>query len=94
MQITATDSNRVIDILRSFDVKRAGLFGSQARHDTHAGSDLDLLVEMQDSASLFDLIRLKHTLEDTLHISVDLVEYAALKPVLRADILNEEIRLI
>jgi len=94
MQLTTKENIRVKELLTSFGVKRAGIFGSQARHETHAGSDLDLLVELQQNASLFDVIRLKHLLEDELHISVDLVEYAALKPILRNAILKEEIRLI
>ena len=88
------NSEQVKKILQSFGVRHAGMFGSQARHQTNPGSDLDLLVELQESASLFDIIRLKHALEDALHISVDLIEYNALKPVLRAGILNEEIRLL
>ena len=94
MQISINESNRVKQILLSFGIKRAGIFGSQARHDTHAKSDLDLLVEFQSKDSLFDVIRLKHAIEDELNISVDLIEYAAIKPVLRKAILNEEIRLI
>lgn len=94
MQITASDTNRIKNILLSFGVKRAGMFGSQARHEAHSGSDLDLLVELQESASLFDVIKLKHTLEDALHIGIDLIEYGAIKPILRDQILTDETRLI
>jgi len=94
MQLSTADNSRIKNLLISFGVKKAGIFGSQTRQETHSGSDLDLLVELQQGASLFDMIRLKHLLEDELHISVDLVEYDALKPIIRNTILQEEIRLI
>jgi predicted nucleotidyltransferase len=94
MQISTFDSNRVKNILLSFGITRAGIFGSQARNETHVLSDLDLLVEFDHSATLFDMIRLKHEIEDLLHMNVDVVEYAALNPFLRSNVLNDEIRLI
>ena len=94
MQISTSDSTKVKDILLSFGITRAGIFGSQARHDTKLRSDLDLLVEFNHAASLFDMIRLKHELEDALHLDVDIVEYAALNPIISGNILREEIRLI
>mgnify|MGYP006299624145 FL=1 len=44
--------------------------------------------------SLLDFARIKLSLEDALRAKVDLIEYDALKPSLRSDILKEEILIL
>lgn len=61
---------------------RAGdprLFGSVARGTDRPGSDLDLLVSFDDSASLFDLARLHLELEALLGITVDVLDEGGLR---------------
>jgi uncharacterized protein len=55
------------------------VFGSIARHEDHACSDLDILVTLDDDASLFDLARLHLQLEDLLGIPVDVLDRRGLK---------------
>ena len=81
---------RILPVLRKHGVKRAGIFGSVARGDATPESDVDILVELDAGASLFDFIDVKHALEDALGKRVDLVQYAAIKPRLRDRILREE----
>lgn len=54
------------------------IFGSVARGEDRAGSDLDLLIDLDDDASLFDLARMHLELEDLLSVRVDVLEAAAL----------------
>ena len=77
-------------ILIEHGVKRAGLFGSFVRDEAKAGSDVDLLVELDDNASLLDIAHIKGELEEALGLKVDLVEYSAIDPRLRERILAEE----
>ena len=58
-----------------FPLNKVLYFGSYADGKATEESDLDLLVEFGDDKriSLLDVIRLKHNLEDELHISVDVV---------------------
>lgn len=61
-------------------VKRVYLFGSYARGEATEESDVDLLVEYDDSkkvVSLFETFRYKLGLEDILNSSVELVETSA-----------------
>ena len=70
-----------------------GIFGSYARGDFHADSDLDLLVDFDEGADLFDLVGLQQFLEDKLGCRVDLVSRRSLREELRTSVLNEMINL-
>ena len=90
LTVIAEIRQRILPVLRKHGVKRAGIFGSVARGDATPESDVDILVELDAGASLFDFIDVKHDLEDALGRRIDLVEYAAIKPRLRDRILREE----
>lgn len=58
-------------------VNKVYLFGSYARGDAKEDSDIDLIVEIDDSKkrlSLFDFLRLQLGIENSLNKKVDLVE--------------------
>lgn len=78
-------------VFARYGVKRAAVFGSAARGQETAKSDVDFLVELPPNISLFDLVSLKNDLEDLLKAPVDLVEYNAIKPSLKPHILGNEI---
>lgn len=84
----------IVPILQTNGVMRAGIFGSRARNEKTQNSDMDILVEMERSKSLFDFINLKLALKELLSSKVDLIEYDTLKPLIRDSILEEEIRLL
>jgi uncharacterized protein len=78
------------ETIRGFGVKRLGLFGSCARGEATASSDLDFVVELKNET--FDAyMDLKEFLEELFHCSVDLVLIDAIKPRLRESILGEAI---
>ena len=83
-------SIKIITVLKSEGVLKAALFGSVVRGEAGKRSDVDLLVELDDDKSLLDLVGLKLNLEEKLGRKVDIVEYAAIKPILRDIILNEQ----
>lgn len=85
---------KILPILRAHKVKRAAIFGSYARGEARPDSDVDMLVELPKGLSLFDVIHIKHELEDRLHKKVDLVEYGGLKPALKENILSEQIPIL
>src|SRR5882762_11787215 len=63
------------------------LFGSAARDEARADSDLDLFVDYdpQRKFSLVDLVGIKHFLEDSLGVAVDVTTRDSLHPMLRKD---------
>ena len=65
--------------LRKLCVRRLGLFGSCARGEATAGSDLDFVVEFSHKS--FDAyMDLKSLLEDLFRVRVDLVTVSSIKP--------------
>lgn len=82
--------NTIVPILKKEGVLRSALFGSYVKGTSNDKSDLDILVELPKEKSIFDFIDLKLKLEDALHLKVDLVEYEAVKPLLREEILSHQ----
>jgi predicted nucleotidyltransferase len=80
------------EALRPFHVKALFLFGSVARDEATAQSDVDLLVDFDETPSLFEFARLRRILGEILGSPVDLVTRPALKVQLRDRILSEAIR--
>jgi len=85
---------KAVPILERYGVARAGVFGSVARGDAGAGSDVDILVELPKGASLLDLVGLKIDLEGMLGNEVDVLTYNSLYPLLKERILSEEVAIL
>jgi predicted nucleotidyltransferase len=75
--------------LKSYGVKRIGLFGSLTRGEQTPESDLDILVEFERDQKIFDnYMDLKIFLEELFACNVDLVVKEAIKPALKESILE------
>lgn len=68
------------------------LFGSLAPRDHTEASDIDLLVDLEHGAGLFQVIRLVAELEELLQSHVDVVSANSLRPW-DEDVLEEAIPL-
>ena len=79
------------EIRRQYKAEIKAVFGSYARGDFHADSDLDLLVDVDTGATLLDLVGLQHFLEDRLGCKVDVVTRRSLREELRASVFSEAI---
>ena len=79
--------------LRRRGVRHAAVFGSVARGQATAASDVDILVELDPAAplGLFEYARLKLDIAMLLDGRADVVNRATLKPLLRDRILNEAV---
>ena len=82
---------KILPILKRHGVKKAGLFGSYARGDLNAQSDIDILVDIDEEISLLDFVGLKLDIEDALGNKIDLVEYSTIKPRIKDRILQEQV---
>ena len=75
----------------SFKVKSISVFGSYLRGEQKENSDLDILVEFNETIDLFEFIQLENYLAEILGCKVDLVMKDALKPRIKDRILREAV---
>jgi predicted nucleotidyltransferase len=54
-------------------ISKAYLFGSYASNEQTLESDVDIIVDFEKQANLFDLIRLQQNLSELLNLKVDLL---------------------
>jgi predicted nucleotidyltransferase len=66
--------------LSGFKIKSLELFGSFARGEAGADSDIDFIVDFQGSTTFDQYMGLKIFLEDLFHRSVDLVTRRGIRP--------------
>ena len=78
-------------LCRKYEVRELALFGSAARGEQNAGSDLDFLVEFEPQARIgfLALSSLSRELSLLTHRRVDLVPKAGLKQTIRDEVLAE-----
>ena len=80
------------ELAQQFGVKSLSLFGSVARDEASAQSDVDLLVEFNRPIGYFGLFALQDHLEKLLNCRVDLGTLNSLKPNIRERVMGEMIR--
>jgi uncharacterized protein len=76
-------------MMARYRAKEIGLFGSFVRGEQVPGSDIDVLVDFEEGADLFDLTGLALYLEEQLQRKVDVVPKRALREELRESVLRE-----
>ena len=87
--------SKITKVLKKNKVSKAGIFGSYSRGEQKQNSDIDIVIQIEDkNMSLLGFIGLKLKLEEILRKKVDLVEYSALRPLIKTRILNEEVSII
>jgi len=73
---------KIVKILKAFKEEYAeqygiislGVFGSTARDENQAGSDVDVVIRLKKQ-DLFNIIGIKQALEEMLHTNVDVISY-------------------
>ena len=89
------DEAKLADLCNRYQVRELSLFGSAARGEMRADSDIDLLVEFLPDANvgLVEHAGLMLDLARLLGRKVDLVSMSALKPHIRSSVLAD-VRLV
>jgi len=76
-------------VTAQYKVREIGLFGSFVRGEQRENSDIDVLVEFEEGADLFDWVGLALFLEGVLQRRVDVIPKKALREELRESVLSE-----
>lgn len=82
-QVLATLNSQREEIMRCFEVKHLGIFGSCARGEMRPDSDIDVLVEFDGPPTFDGYMDLKFYLERLFGTGVDLVTEDAVRPRMR-----------
>jgi predicted nucleotidyltransferase len=83
----------IVKVLKRYNIKKAGIFGSYVRGEQRKDSDIDILVEYPNGLGL-RFVGLALELENKLGKKVDLVTYSGIHPLLKKSILREEVKII
>jgi hypothetical protein len=84
---------RNADALRARGVRHAALFGSVARGEAEAGSDVDILIELEPGAApdMFSYAGLTQYVADLFPGRVDVVSRDSLKPRIRPRVMADAV---
>ena len=89
IDMSPMDPARIRALGHSYPISYLAVFGSYARGDQTANSDLDLLVWFSKKVSLFDLVRIEREMSSRLGVQVDLVTQGAMSPHIRPHITRD-----
>ena len=84
---------QILEVAARHGASRVRIFGSVSRGDASPSSDIDLLVHLNENATLLEQIGLKNDLEDLLGCNVDVVDDDAVSPAIRDVIMAEAVTL-
>ena len=85
------DKSKLNKLCVQYNINFLGIFGSYARGDADANSDVDLLVEFSETPSLFQHVGIEQTLSEALfnNKKVDLVQKKSLNKYIAPHILKD-----
>ena len=92
-KIKETIQSNLPALRKKYLIKSLGLFGSHVRGEQKKRSDVDILVDFEETISLFKFVDLEIELSELLGKKVDLVMKSALKPKIGERILEEVVYL-
>jgi len=85
--------SEILALARRYGIRRIRVFGSTARGDAHARSDIDFLVDPGPDVSIFDLGGFQLELQMLLGCQVDVVTEKGLRSRIRKQVLDEAVPL-
>ena len=84
---------RILDLVAEHHASNVRIFGSVARGEARPDSDIDILVDFEKGASLFDLSGLTERLRGLLHFPIDLGDPKSLKPHVQPSVAKDQLSL-
>jgi len=91
-EVVGSKRDAVVALAREHGATNVRIFGSLARGEADAASDVDVLVDLDYGRSLFDLGALAVSLEGLLGRRVDVLTEKGLKARIRDRVLRESVQ--
>ena len=85
--------DEILRIARKHNAEKVYVFGSCARREETSDSDVDLLVDFNQKATLFDQVDIQEEMHSLLDCKVDVVSKRGLHPYIRSRVLAEAVEL-
>ena len=92
-EVKAVIKDKKNKLQTDFGVTSIGIFGSYVRGEQNEESDVDILVDMRDGVTLFDLMALELYLSDLMGKKADVVMRDGLKSRIASQVLSEVVYL-
>jgi uncharacterized protein len=92
-QLLQQNRDEILCIAARHGASNVRVFGSVARGDATANSDVDVLVDLEPNRSLFDLGAFLEDLKSLLGCRVDVVTEKGLRARIRERVLQEAVQL-
>ena len=92
-EVVLPNREKILQIADQYGARQVRVFGSVARRQDDAESDIDFLVDMEPGRSLFDLGGLLVDLEKLLNSKVYVVTERGLKDRIRDRVVHESVLL-
>ena len=89
LKLTKEIEEKVISFLKECGSKKISIFGSYVRGEATPESDLDIIVEFEESISLLDIVGFEMDLSERLGIKVELLTEKSISPYIIEDVLAE-----
>ena len=89
----ATVLDEIARALKEQGATKVAVFGSYARREERAESDVDVIVEFSTRKSLLELVKIERELSETLGMKVDLLTERSISPYL-VDIVKQQMEVI
>lgn len=81
--ISLEQQKLIFDIVSGYNPRMIGIFGSYARGENDHNSDLDILIDFDQTPDLLEIIGMEQELSEELGIKVDLITVRSLNPQLK-----------
>ena len=85
--------DEILQIARKHNAEKVYVFGSCARKEETPESDVDLLVDFNQDATLFDQVDIQDEINSLLDCKVDVVSRRGLHPYIKHRVLAEAVEL-
>ena len=92
-ELLKKNKNRILKIAQKYGAKNIRVFGSVARRQATASSDIDLLVDMEPDRSLMDMGGFLSEAQKLLGCRVDVFTEKMLRKRIRTTVLKEAAKL-
>ena len=71
------------ELKKKYKIKEIKIFGSYARGEQRETSDIDIIVDFEETPTLIELLRVEEEIERILGIKVDLLTEESISPFIK-----------